>query len=223
MMKPFVLCLLTLLVVGCAGRGEDVRPATVDADGQIQETVSQAALSGLTGHAIDSRGAFSCDFAFDITQATEPLGVEIERDRIFLQKEVLTNTLPKTPGMIQKHIPFTPTGPTTAFAGGRYLFEGRVQAATYSNYINHTYTYPGTTQFLHRAEFSDPECRDWSTLVAWEFQPIDTHTAMRTERFDTGRTTLVQELALTKSFDRSEPPNFRLMAENVDSTLLLLW
>jgi hypothetical protein len=195
-MKTIVI-VLTLFFVGCAGHGDDVRPATADQQGDIQETLSASALTGIGGHLIEARGAFSCDFAFDATKATEPLGVEIERDRIFLQKEVLTKTLPKTPGMIQKHIPYTPpTDSTPAYAGGRYLFEGRAQAATYSNYINHTYTYPGTTQFLQRAEFSGPECRDWSVLVAWEFAPIETHTAFRTERFDTGATSLAQELVI---------------------------
>jgi hypothetical protein len=148
------------------------------------------------GQRIHAQGSFSCDFGIDLSLFTESLATTIERDRIFLQRETIDETQPDSPGMIQKHIPFLPTGPTSAFAGGRYLFQGRAQAATYSDFIHRRYVYPGNTQFLQRPEFSNPECRDWGVIVAWNFEPVTTHTAMRTERFDTGRSTLVEELAL---------------------------
>jgi len=45
-------------------------------------------------------------------------------------------------------------------------------------------------------EFSDPECRDWSVIKAWNFESIDSHVAFRTERFDTGRALPFQEKVL---------------------------
>jgi hypothetical protein len=184
-----------------------IEPVSAQATDDVRavQLVTQMAPIHAPGRRIGALGAFSCDFELDLTKLTEPLGATIERDRIFLQKETRANTWPKTPGMIQKHIPVTPTGPTTLHAGGRYLFEGRAQAAVYSSYINRSFTYPGTTQFLHRPEFSSPECRDWTVITAWNFASIDTHTALRTERFDSGRTTLTAELALTAELVRLAP------------------
>jgi len=168
----------------------------------VVESHAQAIES--SGHRIEALGAFSCDFDIDLSLMTESLGATIERDRIFLQRQTRDETLPASPGMFQKHIPFTPTGPASGFAGGRYLFQGRLQAAVYSDYIHRQYTYPGTTQFLARTEFANPECRDWSVITAWEFTPPATHTAMRTERFDTGLT-LWQELGLAARLTVAAP------------------
>jgi hypothetical protein len=148
------------------------------------------------GDEIPARGAFSCDFTFAFGQATEPPGAAIERDRILMQRFVLEFTNPDNPGMIQKHIPFLPISATTAFAGGRYLFQSRAQARKYEQFVTELYTYPAGTQFLSRPEFSDPECRDWSVIEAWNFEGIDSHVAFRTERFDTGRTLPSQEKVL---------------------------
>ncbi len=145
---------------------------------------------------IPARGAFSCDFAFDFTQGTEPPGAAIERDRILLQRAALEFSNPDNPGMLQKHIPLLPVSPTTAFAGGRYLFQGRAQARIYEEIVTQRFTYPGDTQFLSRPDFSDPECRDWGVIKAWNFAPIDTHVAFRTERFDTGLAVPLQEKLL---------------------------
>jgi hypothetical protein len=189
-----LLCATVLCSIGCAGH-----------DDTAQIDKSQSPITSVSGNEISALGAFSCDFSLDMTKLVEPLGATIERDRIFLQKEVLENTFPKHPGMIQKHIPVTPTGPTTLLGGGRYLFQGRAQAAVYSNYINNSYTYPGTTQFLDRQEFSNAECRDWGVIKAWNFNSIDTHTALRTERFDTGLSTLAQETVLAVKLFNAAP------------------
>jgi hypothetical protein len=157
------------------------------------------------GHEIDARGAFSCDFGLDLTKTSAALGAEIERDRIFLQRETLDETRPKTPGMIQKHIPFTPTTATSGFSGGRYLFEGRLQAAVYADYIKRRFVYPANMQFLQRPEFSEPECRDWSVVTAWNFSAVDGHTAMRTLRYDTGRRELIDELELSARLFKLAP------------------
>lgn len=189
-----LIALVMVVVAACAGRNDG--PALSAEEQQLQSMVGQTKLPVLAGHRIAALGAFSCDFALDMTLLQEPLGATIERDRIFLQRSVLEETVPTDPGMIQKHIPFLPTGPTSAFGGGRYLFQGRVQAALYSRTINETFVYPEGTQFLERPEFSDAECRDWTALLAWNFAPIETHTAVRTERFDTGLTSLSKELGL---------------------------
>ena len=82
----------------------------------VVESHAQAIES--SGHRIEALGAFSCDFDIDLSLMTESLGATIERDRIFLQRQTRDETLPASPGMFQKHIPFTPTGPASGFAGG---------------------------------------------------------------------------------------------------------
>jgi hypothetical protein len=166
---------------------------------------SRAELHAHGGERLAALGAFSCDFSIDLLALSEPLGATIERDRIFLQRMTLDETGPDAPGMIQKHIPFTPGAGPVAFAGGRYLFQGRQQAATYADYIKRRFTYPGDTQFLERPEFSDAECRDWTALLAWRFAPLGSHTALRTERFDTGRDSLWQELMLSVELLQAGP------------------
>jgi hypothetical protein len=158
------------------------------------------------GDEIRARGAFSCDFTFAFGQVTESPGGAIERDRILMQRFVLESTNPDNPGMIQKHIPFLPTSATTAFAGGRYLFQSRAQARKYEQFVTELYTYPAGTQFLSRPEFTDAECRDWSVINAWNFESIDSHVAFRTERFDTGRALPFQE-KLLKARLRSQAPH----------------
>jgi hypothetical protein len=163
----------------------------------LAETVTNASAShqrsDFPGEQIRANGAFSCDFTFDFLKLTEPAGAAIERDRILMQRFVHEFTDPDNPGMLQKHIPFLPTSPATALAGGRYLFQSRAQARKYEKFVTELYTYPAGTQFLSRPEFADPECRDWSVIEAWNFASIDTHVALRTERFDTGRTSPFQE------------------------------
>jgi hypothetical protein len=148
------------------------------------------------GDEIRARGAFSCDFTFAFGQSSEPPGAALERDRILMQRFVLEFTNPDNPGMIQKHIPFLPISDTTAFAGGRYLFQSRAQARKYERFVTELYTYPAGTQFLSRPEFSDPECRDWGVIKAWSFEGVDSHVAFRTERFDTDRALPLQEKLL---------------------------
>lgn len=164
-------------------------------------TIGFAPLAGSTawdsrGVEIRAEGAFSCDFVFEFALSTEPPGAAIERDRILSQRYVREFTHPGNPGMLQKHIPFLPISPTSALAGGRYLFESRSQARHYERFITELYHYPAGTQFLSRPEFHDPECRDWSVIKAWNFENIDTHVAFRTERFDTGLRTALQEKIL---------------------------
>lgn len=168
-------------------------------DDVTQELQSRLWEPGLPGELIPALGAFSCDFTLDFTQVTEPLGAALERDRILMQRFAAEHTWPDDPGMFQKHIPILQTSETTALAGGRYLFQGRVQAAAYSEFVRDEYMYPAGVQFLDRPEFADPECRDWTVLGARRFAPIDTHTAVRTERFDTGRKNLGQEVKLAKA------------------------
>lgn len=190
-----IACLL-LTAAGCDG--EDLAPDSDEASvqGELDELRAHAPKPSVGGQAIPAKGAFSCDFAIDFTQVTAPLGATIERDRVLSQRFVDEYTWPANPGMLQKHIPILQTSPTSAFAGGRYLFQGRLQAAIYELWITQLYAYPGNTQFLDRPEFGDPECRDWSVLSAWRFADLEDHTALRTERFDTGRTTIGGELWL---------------------------
>jgi hypothetical protein len=110
-----------------------------------------------------------------------------------MQRFVLEFTNPDTPGMIQKHIPILLTSPATALSGGRYLFQSRAQARKYEKFVTELYAYPIGTQFLSRPDFADPECRDWAVIKAWSFAGIDEHVALRTERFDTGRSYPFQE------------------------------
>jgi hypothetical protein len=166
----------------------------------------------IAGEAIPALGAFSCDFTLDFTQVTEPIGAALERDRILMTRFVAEFTWPDEPGMFQKHIPLLQTSPTTAIAGGRYLFQGRFQAAQYEEFVTERFMYPDGVQFLDRPEFSDAECRDWSVIGARRFTPVDTHTAFRTERFDTGRAHLGQELVLAKAL-RDRLPELAAEAE----------
>jgi hypothetical protein len=109
-------------------------------------------LAVTTAQRLEALGAFSCDFGLDLALTAEPIGATIERDRILLQREALAETWPDDPGMLQKHIPFTPTSPSAGFAGGRYLFQGRLQAAIYADLIKRRFVYPAGVQFLSRPE-----------------------------------------------------------------------
>ncbi|MEL6339128.1 MAG: hypothetical protein AAFQ65_04425 [Myxococcota bacterium] len=181
-------------VIACGEPSEVAEVAEVELE--VDSLRSDAPLVFAGGARIPSRGAFSCDFAIDFTKTMEPIGATIERDRILFQRFALEQTDPDRPGMIQKYIPFVDTSPTTALSGGRYLFQGRLQAVRYEEFITERIKFPGDTQFLDRPEFSDPDCRDWTTLLAWRFAPVETETAFRTERFDTGRDSFLEELAL---------------------------
>ncbi len=191
-------CVLALLVAACSTNPPEStdEKALESAQDDIQVMASRASLSGVGGTRIRAFGSFSCDFLLDFTQTTGPAGGFIERDRIFLQRYINEFTLPNDPGMLQKHIPFLSASETTAFIGGRYLFEGRIQAAQYENFIKNQFFYPAGVQFFDRPEFVDPECRDWTVLRAQRFEPLAGHTAMRTERFDTEQTSIFGELGL---------------------------
>jgi hypothetical protein len=158
---------------------------------------SSQATTPSSGYPLPALGAFSCDFTSDLALSGNPAPT-VERDRIWLQQGALElkPSWAADPGMLQKHIPIVQAGETTVFAGGRYLFTSRLQAARYENLILNEFMYPEGVNFLSRIEFSDPECRDWGVVIAWRFTELDTHTALRTERFDTGRTSLLQEAAL---------------------------
>jgi hypothetical protein len=168
-------------------------------DEVTEALVARLGDADVPGEVIPALGAFSCDFSLDFTQVTEPLGGALERDRVLMQRFAAEFTWPNDPGMFQKHIPLLQTSPTTALAGGRYLFQGRVQAAEYEQFVTEDFMYPDGVQFLDRPEFADAECRDWTVLGARRFTPLDTHTALRTERFDTGRTNLGQEVKLARA------------------------
>ncbi|MBN21181.1 MAG: hypothetical protein CL678_07825 [Bdellovibrionaceae bacterium] len=161
-----------------------------------------AAQKTMHGTRINARGAFSCDFQIDLTQQSEPIGAEIERDRIFSQRFVKDYTSPSHPGMLQKHIPIIQDSPTTGFSGGRYLFQSRRQAKKYEQFIKELFVYPANVPFLSRPTFLNPECRDWGVVRAWNFQELESHVALRTERFDTGKTTLAEELILRQKLKR---------------------
>lgn len=197
------LLLVLSVATGMMACGQSSELQEIDA--QVAELQAQAPLITDWGRRLNSRGAFSCDFTIDFTKTSEPIGATIERDRIIFQRFAREYTVPNNPGMLQKHIPILQQTPTTAFAGGRYLFEGRIQAAQYAEFVTQRAMYPGTTQFLDRPEFSDAECRDWTTLLAWEFSPVGDETAFRTERFDTGRSSLVDELLLTAQLLAASP------------------
>jgi hypothetical protein len=189
-------------------------PFLVITNAALADTVTNASASHQRSHfpgeQIRANGAFSCDFTFDFLKLTEPAGAAIERDRILMQRFVHEFTDPDNRGMLQKHIPFLPTSPATALAGGRYLFQSRAQARKYEKFVTELYTYPAGTQFLSRPEFANPECRDWSVIEAWNFASIDTQVALRTERFDTGRTSPFQE-EIVKARLRFQTP--RILAQ----------
>lgn len=178
--------LIAMLLAGCLGAADEADPDLGAAEAELARARDR--LGPLPGERIAARGAFSCDFTLDFTAFTEPVGPVITRDRVLMQRFALEETNPDEPGMLQKHIPFFATSETTALAGGRYLFQGRRQAAQYERFVTERFEYPAGTQFLDRPEFRDPECRDWTVLSARRFSGLDTHTVLRTERFDTGLT-----------------------------------
>lgn len=199
----FLVCVC--VAWGCMGGAPEADP-TADESAAMEEIASaQAALGFMPGERIPARGAFSCDFTLDFTRFTEPVGPVIARDRVLMQRFALEYTDPDDPGMLQKHIPFLQNSPTTALAGGRYLFQSRRQAAQYEEFVTQRFEYPAGTQFLDRPEFADPECRDWTVLAARRFGPIEEETAFRTERFDTGRANVWEELHLALQLLRDVP------------------
>lgn len=207
-MRPFAhaaVVTVACAVVNCAPAPTSTSTSTAEVEAEVSQLRSEAPLIRASGERIWAAGAFSCDFTIDFTQAIEPIGAEIERDRIFMQRYSRAYSFPRNPGMLQKHIPLLPLDETHAHAGGRYLFQGRLQAAVYEEFVTQRFEYPVGTQFLSRPAFSNPECRDWTVLTAWRFAPLDTHTVLRTERFDTGRTTLGQELALAAALLQQAP------------------
>lgn len=126
--------------------------------------------------AIDSRGAFTCDFGLSPAVSPDEVGPTIERDRMFMAER---------PGMIHKHIPFS-VDPVDGEpkSGGRYLFDTLEQARGYFRWVREEFVLDGVP-FLEREEFVDPECRAWATVMAREFAPIRTaHFTTRTERWD---------------------------------------
>jgi hypothetical protein len=150
----------------------------------------------VSGSPLPARGAFSCDFEVDLGMVAEPPAAELERDRILSQrfaKEVIPFGK-----MLQKHLPLLPLDEagTRILSGGRYLFTSRLQAAKYAKFITEKYHYPAGVQFLDRPSFSQAECRDWRVIWAWRFDDLEEHVALRTERFDTNRTTLREEVRL---------------------------
>jgi len=201
-MIPYVLGLALMLAAFGAPVLSNAETASVVFDEEMEGAGdsmihSLTSNGGLSGDFIPAFGAFSCDFELDLAVSGNP-GPIIERDRIWLQQDAheLIPPWADEPGMLQKHIPVLPSGETTVFAGGRYLFTSRIQAARYENLLMNEFTYPEGVPFLSRPEFFGPECRDWGVVIAWRFTGLDTHTAMRTERFDTNRTTLAQEALL---------------------------
>jgi hypothetical protein len=186
----YALLLSPLCLLATAARPPD------DPEAQLDQIRDEKPLQA-TGQKLQAKGAFSCDFGIDFTKTTEPIAAEIERDRIFMQRFALEYTQPDHPGMMQKHIPIALASDTIGYAGGRYLFQGRKQAATYADFVKRRYTYPANTQFLQRTEFFDAECRDFSVIAAWRFADLDQQTVVRTERFDTGLSDPWEELALS--------------------------
>ncbi|MEQ9079156.1 MAG: hypothetical protein RLP09_35185 [Sandaracinaceae bacterium] len=203
MRRTHSLLLIAMLLAGCLGAADEADPDLGAAEAELARARDR--LGPLPGERIAARGAFSCDFTLDFTAFTEPVGPVITRDRVLMQRFALEHTNPDEPGMLQKHIPFFATSETTALAGGRYLFQGRRQAAQYERFVTERFEYPEGTQFLDRPEFRDPECRDWTVLSARRFSGLDTHTVLRTERFDTGLTRLRDEVRLARAILRQVP------------------
>lgn len=199
--------LLALFALGCVADADAPDPDLGVVEAEVRR--ARRGMGALPGERLDALGAFSCDFTLDFTAFTEPVGPVIARDRVLMQRFALEQTGPDEPGMLQKHIPFFADSPTTALAGGRYLFQGRWQAAQYARFVTERFEYPAGTQFLDRPEFSGPECRDWTVLAARRFAPLDTHTALRTERFDTGLTRFSDELRLAVALVRASPALIR--------------
>ncbi|MGH8193298.1 MAG: hypothetical protein ACREQ8_02705 [Woeseiaceae bacterium] len=78
-------------------------PFLVITNTALADTVTNTSASHqdlhFPGEKIPARGAFSCDFTFDLAQTTEPAGAAIERDRILMQRFVLELTNPDHPRM----------------------------------------------------------------------------------------------------------------------------
>jgi hypothetical protein len=160
-------------------------------------TPSWAGEGPVGGEMIDAKGAFSCDLVLDLAIAGNP-GPLLERDRIWMQQEAeaLKPIWAEGPGMLQKHNAGLPAGPTLFAGGSRYLFNSRLLAARYETFVLEEFEYPAGVLFTERPEFSSIACNDWGVVAAWRFLPVETETALRTERYETGLQSAGEELVL---------------------------
>jgi hypothetical protein len=126
-----------------------------------------------TGH-ITARGAFTGDFGISPDAPAHQIPGEIERDReIMVQR----------PGMLHKHVPIQ-VDPESGrmFCGGRYLFDSYDDAEAYRRWVLDDFVVDGVP-FPERSYFVDPVFLAWHVVGAHDFDPIDTHVAIRFERW----------------------------------------
>jgi len=125
---------------------------------------------------IDADAGFSCDFGIDPNFPPELIAPTIERDRMYMAEK---------PGLVEgKHLPLAIDFESGAFfSGGRYLFDTKVHAKKYAEFVTEDYVLDGF-QFLERPGVLDPECYTWQTIAAYELGDIEAdHIIMRTERY----------------------------------------
>lgn len=121
---------------------------------------------------IQARGSFTCDFTipFDPDLNVAPI---IERDRMFMAAR---------PGMQRKQIPMSFDASNNLLSGGRYLFNTRLQAERYKDWVQNDFALDGI-QFFDRPYFLNPDCHAWRVIGAHNFKDLQYQTVLRTERF----------------------------------------
>jgi hypothetical protein len=134
------------------------------------ELTGGEALAPLTAEA-----AFSCDFNVSSDTPMEEIPPVIERDRMFMADQ---------PGLSHgKHLPISPDMETGDLrSGGRYLFDTDEDADSYRHWVTEGYRLGGVG-FLERPFISNPDCRTWSLVFAYDRGGFEADVVMRTERF----------------------------------------
>lgn len=155
-----LLCSSTL--IGC--QGEEPEELALEEDAQ----------SVVLGTPIQAGGSFSCDFSLPGEVPLNQVPPLIERDRMYMAER---------PGMHHKHLPLAFDNATgNLFSGGRYLFDTKLQAEEYKEWVENDFILDGTV-FLERPIFIQPECHAWKVIGAHELAPVQTsQVILRTER-----------------------------------------
>lgn len=123
---------------------------------------------------ITAQGAFTGDFGISPDAPVHQIPGDIERDR-----EVMV----RQPGMLHKHLPVRiDPASGAAFSGGRYLFDTYENAEAYRRWVLDEFVVDGVP-FPQRSYFVDPVFLAWQVVGAHDFDPIDTHAAIRFERW----------------------------------------
>ncbi|HEX2079867.1 MAG TPA: hypothetical protein VHG08_19275 [Longimicrobium sp.] len=135
---------------------------------------------------IRAQGAFTGDFGIAAGTPADRIPGEIERDR-----EIMV----LRPGMRHKHVPIT-IDPATGqvFCGGRYLFDTYQDAEAYRQWVVNEFAVDGVP-FPERPYFVDPAFLAWQVVGAHDFEPLETHVAVRMERWALPRSTPAKALA----------------------------